>query len=261
MNFVKNQIANMFRLTKSDFVPPVIIKGIRFLKARIKKQEVIRDPFSQLPDLQNVKWILDIGANIGEVSKLALLSYPEAKVVGFEPVKETREQFKKNLASFKERYFLYSDALSDINGESEINITNAHGANSLSPQSPFHKYFNPGIHEIATQKVVLRKLDDMVGELPSNFFDIVKMDVEGFELNILKGGESFFKNNVGIVMMEISLMRDTSLLEQSAGIIIQYMQSLGFYLYNIYDLHYVKDKNVPFKIVQFDCVFKKVVGN
>jgi hypothetical protein len=40
--------------------------------------------------------------------------------------------------------------------------------------------------------------------------DIVKVDVEGFEMKVLEGGKIFFKNCVRFVLIEIAFLRDES---------------------------------------------------
>jgi hypothetical protein len=124
-------------------------------------------------------------------------------------------------------------------------------------KAEFHKILNPTIREKSTETVILIRLDDLRDELPSRFFDIVKIDVEGFELNVLKGGLDFFKTSVDIIIIEVSMMRDSSVGEQSIFEIFSILKSCGFYLYNIFDLNHIESNEGPFKLVQMDCVFKK----
>jgi len=82
----------------------------------------------------------------------------------------------------------------------------------------------------------------------------MKIDVEGFELNVLKGGERFIKNSVGLIIIEICFMRDESLKEQAVFEIFDYLHKMGFCLINIFDLHYADNHDL--KIAQMDCVFQ-----
>jgi FkbM family methyltransferase len=253
----------MISFQLKEFVPPIVYRVRNFIIKKGPKylsdsNKTVMPPYDEIPPNTNVKWIMDIGANIGNLSESALVSYPNSKVVCFEPVKDTFEQLSSKLSKFGDRVYLNNFALADINGTSEINLTNFNGANSLAKQSEFHKEMNPGVREKSTETVTLKKLDDISRELPSQFFDIVKIDVEGFELNVLKGGIEFFKNSVDTVIIEVSLMRDTSLSGQAIFEIFKILNEAGFSLYNMFDLNYSGDKNAPFKLVQMDCVFKKV---
>src|SRR3989338_3722563 len=112
----------------ADFVPPIIARVIE--KATVK----VYYPYDKIPKSVNVRWVLDVGANEGHVSLAALKSYPDARVVCFEPVKSFFDRLPAALGKYKERVVLFNKALSDSNGEAEINITTAGGANSISPQ-------------------------------------------------------------------------------------------------------------------------------
>jgi FkbM family methyltransferase len=254
----------MISIQLNEFIPPILIRARNFfvkhipISKNLLSNKLILAPYNEIPINKDVKWVLDIGANIGNLSITALVSYPDCKVVCFEPVKETFSLLEKNLNKFKDRAFLYNIALASITGEAIINLTGFNGANSLAKQTIFHKEMNPTIREKSTEKVALKRLDDIADELPSKYFDVVKIDVEGSEVSVLEGGTEFFKNRVGTVIIEVSLMRDASLQEQSINKIFDFMKSSGFYLYTMFDLNFSNDTHVPFKLTQMDCVFTKV---
>jgi FkbM family methyltransferase len=254
----------MITFQAKELIPPIYFRIKNYLlkkgvlpKSKSNLEKNLLFPYGEIPFNNKIKWVLDVGANIGNLTENALISYPNANVVCFEPVKATYEILSKNLAKYGNRVYLNNLALADINGFSEIHLTNFHGANSLAKQTEFHKILNPTIREKSTETVILKRLDDLRDELPSRFFDIVKIDVEGFELNVLKGGLDFFKTSVDIIIIEVSMMRDSSVGEQSIFEIFSILKSCGFYLYNIFDLNHIESNEGPFKLVQMDCVFKK----
>jgi FkbM family methyltransferase len=248
----------MIKFKIVDFIPPILTKGLNYLFRKFFLRNNILHPFTEIkvPDSQEL-WIMDIGANIGDVARRALLSFPRSKVVCFEPVDSTREILKQNLNEFKERVSYYSFALSDSDTLGTINLTSFHGANSILPQSNSHKVNNPHVKEVSTQDIQLMKIDSILDILPSKYFDIVKIDVEGFELNVLNGGEFFFRNCVNCVMIEISFMRDEDLKSQSIFKIFNTLHTYGFYLYNMYDIHKFENYDPSIRLVQFDCIFQK----
>jgi len=197
---------------------------------------------------------MDVGANVGDVAEAGLKSYPESKIICFEPVKNTFSILSTRLSIYSERSHLYNIALSDAEEKCEINITSSHGANSISPQAKFHKDLNPHVKEIGKETIQLVRLDDFYKQLPSQKIDILKIDVEGHEMKVLHGGVNFIKNNVDVVLIEVSFMRDNSLSEQSIFKIFSFFEEIGFSLLNILDLHHVEDG--PMQIVQMDCVFR-----
>jgi FkbM family methyltransferase len=249
----------MSRIEFSDFLPPIIPRVLKhFSRKKLPKarndKPVRQHPFDAIPECIEATWILDIGANIGDVSIAALNSFPNSNVICFEPVKETFERLSARLNQYRSRVFLFNYALSDREGEAEINITTFHGANSLISQSKYHKVLNPGVREISKQKVLMARLDDFSSKFPSQKIDILKLDVEGYELNVLKGGYRFISENVDTIIVEIAPMRDTSWEEQALFEIFALLNRSGFRLINITDIHSVRGKNLC--LAQMDCVFR-----
>ena len=233
----------------NDFIPPIISKISRHLD---KKRRL--HPYNYLPENIQGRWILDVGANQGDYTIAALKSYPNSKVICFEPVKETFDSLKNNLSNYQDRFVLFNQALSHETGESEINITNFHGANSILPQSATHKTYNPHVREIKKETIQLVRLDDVSKKFPTQYIDVLKIDVEGYELNVLKGGTQFLKDHVDTIIIEISMMRDQSWQEQSVVDIFLLLKNLGFCLINVIDLAHADDSKSL--ILQMDCIFR-----
>jgi len=213
-------------------------------------------PFDAIPVKIQAKWIMDVGANVGDVTVAALESYPECNVICFEPVKETFNKLQQNVMRYGTRTHLYNFALANEDGGAEINLTTFHGANSIMPQAPFHKHFNPHVQESGKEIITLKRLDDIADKLPARHIDIMKIDVEGYEVEVIKGAEQFICNCVDTIIIEISLMRDPSWRQQAIVQIISLLDKFGFALINIFDLH-----NAPateeMMLVQMDCAFRK----
>jgi FkbM family methyltransferase len=236
--------------TLQEFVPPALEK----LLQRIPFGVYRRHPFSGIPASLDARVILDVGANVGQVAKAGLLTYPRSEVYCFEPVSATFQALSRRLSLFGNRAKLYPFALSDENAEALINLTSFHGANSLHPQAALHKRLNPTVREHGAERIQLRRLDDMAGQLPARC-DIMKIDVEGHELQVLAGGETFLRDRVDTVLIEISLVRDQSWERQSVFDVFATMNRLGFCLVNVMDLYRSHDPDVL--LVQMDCVFRK----
>lgn len=202
----------------------------------------------------DVGWVLDVGANVGDVAESALTSYPEAKVICFEPVSQTFQILRKRLEGYPDRVYFYQSALSDSNTTAEINITTFHGANSIEPQAKLHQSLNPHVRELRKEKIKLLRLDDVAAQFPIDKIDVLKIDVEGHEVLVLKGGRNFIANNVDVIIIEISLMRDASWESQALFEIFCILQEAGFRLINVMDVH--RSKANGSMLAQMDCVFR-----
>lgn len=239
-----------FRIPWHEFLPPAVWK----IADRIPWGRRTRHPFGELCLSRTVEHVVDVGANVGRVAEAALRSFPSATVFCFEPVTKTYQQLLTRLAPYGDRVRARQVALSDVNGESLIHLTSFHGANSLHPQSQAHKRNNPHVFETSREIIKLARLDDLAEELPSRI-DIMKIDVEGHELNVLRGGSAFLRERVDSLIIEVSLMRDPSWHDQAVFDIFAHMKSLDFCLVNIFDLHRSRRGNM--RLVQMDCVFQK----
>jgi FkbM family methyltransferase len=160
------------------------------------------------------------------------------------------------LDSFGERVQLHKIALSNVSGNGEINITTFHGANSIAPQASFHKECNPHVQELGKERIELVRLDDFCVHFPCERIDIMKLDVEGHELDVLKGGIQFISSHVEFIIIEVSLMRDQSWENQSIFEIFSILNGAGFRLLNLIDLHRTSDGSAL--LTQMDCVFRHV---
>lgn len=212
-------------------------------------------PFNALPSNLDPKWILDIGANRGSVALAALHSYPQVHVVCVEPVNSVFQELLTTLEPFKDRVTVANLAVSNCNARGEIFINTYSPASSLSPQAELHKISNPQVRETGERQVVaLHTLEALATVFPSKRFDIVKIDVEGHEINVLEGGPHFFRNCVEFVIIEISMHRDRTFQDQAVFRLFEIMRSYEFYLYNIYDVY--PDSKSDLMLAQFDCIFR-----
>jgi hypothetical protein len=85
--------------------------------------------------------------------------------------------------------------------------------------------------------------------------DIVKIDVEGTELEVIEGGTETFKNKVDNVFIELSFVRRNR--ESPYWVqICKLLYDLGFMLINVYDVaRYVADGRQY--VAQMDAIFTK----
>ena len=133
--------------------------------------------------------IFDIGANIGYYSLLEkqLLENSE-NILCIEPIEKNINLLKKNLKLNRSNAFVLHGGVSNINTVKEIYV--AHHSNLSS----FHKNFNKkSIYTENKIKVPTYSIQKLI----SDFFipDIIRMDVEGHEVEIFESLVSSIKEN------------------------------------------------------------------
>jgi FkbM family methyltransferase len=142
---------------------------------------------------QSNKVIMDVGANIGVFAIVAKSISPNAEVHGFEPVPATYKMFKKNIEVNSFDITSHELALSNTSGSAEIFMD---GENNLIPSMN-----KKGTG--TTIKVQMRTLDSLIQEKGIGKIDLLKIDVETFEPEVLKGMENIIKNNSPTLIIEI----------------------------------------------------------
>jgi FkbM family methyltransferase len=148
--------------------------------------------------------VLDIGANIGaHTLHLAQLVGPAGRVMAFEPTDFAFRKLGRNLelnpslAARVEAYHCF--------------LTASDGANmpeAIYSSWPLAK--QPGLHakhlgrEMLTEQAQSRSLDSMLNEHGDRKVQLVKLDVDGFECDVLAGATAMLREARPVFVMELA---------------------------------------------------------
>lgn len=155
--------------------------------------------FSRLLKPEHV--FLDIGANFGEFTILAAKYITRGRVFSFEPDPKTFCKLKRNCElNALTNVVLFDCALGD--DEKKTNLyspsSNLHSHEGLMSLLPISNE----TEEISSVRV--RCLDNIKEIAAHNRIDFVKIDVEGAELAVLKGGFDTFVKHTPMLIVEIN---------------------------------------------------------
>ncbi len=130
--------------------------------------------------LQDGMFVVDIGSNIGYYVLLeARLVGKRGRVVAIEPVPRNTNLLKKNIAL---------NALKNVRViEGAIGEQNGPGIIYLSERSNWHSMFPSHQTQLGTMEVEVYRLDSLVERLMLPRIDLIRMDLEGYEVFIIKG--------------------------------------------------------------------------
>ena len=137
---------------------------------------------------------VDVGAHKGEILDLFLQFAPQGKHSAFEPIPPLFNELTKNYGS---RVNVHPYALSNRSGNMLFNVVlDAPAYSGLQRRE--YASSNPTIETI---EVEVRPLDDV---LQSRSFPIqlIKIDVEGGELDVLKGAQHILSNDKPLLIFE-----------------------------------------------------------
>lgn len=187
--------------------------------------------------------VLDVGANVGEFTKELLSHVPDCQVVMIEP----NPHCEKYLKTIGQRYDMV--ALSDHTGVAELYIENANlvGTGASLYRENTIWYNDDKCH---THTVPLKMLDGC-NYFDDGIIDLVKLDVQGSELDVIKGGRNTIKNTT-FVLAEVSLTQ----YNQGAPLmdsVVDEMVSMGFCIADVIEYH--QFNNIVF---QLDLLFKNL---
>ena len=149
--------------------------------------------------------VFDIGANIGSFSKEIITTFPKARIFAFEPHPNTFVQLKNNLTG--KNIELFEFGLS--NEEVELELYDYNKSEGSAHASVYSEVF-ASIHKKNKPIAVKQKfttLDKFCTEHNVTSIQLLKIDVEGHELEVLKGAHNLLsKKAIDIIHFEFNEM-------------------------------------------------------
>jgi len=168
-----------------------------------------------------INGVIHVGAHLGQEVTL-YNEYGINKIYLFEPQKKIFEKLNKNMKKHK-HVCCYNFALGSENKLSTLNLSNSNFGLSSSILSPqLHLKVQPKIEFTETENIIIKRFDNL-DILPLNFLTI---DVQGFELEVLKGFGDLI-TDVEFIFTEIntkSLYKDNALVKD----IDRYLSQFNF---------------------------------
>ena len=132
--------------------------------------------------------VVDIGANRGQFALVARRCLPQARVISFEPLPAAAAKFRAVFAD-DDRVTLHEVAIGPVRGNATIHISRRDDSSSLLPITATQASLFPGTEEAATAVVRVAPLREFVSAADIQTPALLKLDVQGFELEALRGCE------------------------------------------------------------------------
>ena len=227
MTYYKNPITR-FLLRKNIF------RRIRF---RLNKYQrlITKDAFSDIKFLEqnrSVKTIFDVGANIGFVTYQFQKRFPNSDIYAFEP---NPYVFKKLQASYLQdkKIHPFQMGIGDVLGDLEFNINENTGTSSFLEPGDYHRT-HQAKHLKEQRQVSTITIDEFCEEKGIKHIDILKLDIEGYEMRALQGADELLSNQaIDIIYTEVNVIpsyEKQPLFHQ----LTNYLQEKQYFIYNIY---------------------------
>lgn len=203
-----NRNGIQYELDLSDYMEWLVFWGI---------QVEPRNTLHQLVKSGSI--VIDVGANIGEVTmNLAQLVGPSGFVHSFEPDIDTFGKLSRNLSLNK----FTNIRISPLGlGDRDEQLVLEAQVSSNRGGSRIHRHHSQG------QRIQVTTLDSYVAAQTVGPVSLIKIDVEGFELHVLRGAEQTLRQCKPVLFIELD---DDNLRDQgdSASELVQFLEGQGY---------------------------------
>jgi FkbM family methyltransferase len=168
--------------------------------------------------------VIDVGANVGEWTRLCRRVFPDVRVLAVEP-QSACEPALRALATELDRVTVVQALV----GAGKASAVPFHIHNTFNAVSSVLR--EPAGPPVSTVLLDMTTLDAIVEETGFGAADFLKLDVQGYELEVLKGGPHALAA-AEVVLMEINLLpiyEGAPLLHEA----VAFMHHAGFQAYDI----------------------------
>lgn len=188
-----------------------------------------------LRSLGEVWTVIDIGANHGQFALAARHSLPQARIVSFEPLPRPAGTFRRVFAGDPQAT-LFEAAIGPEAGEATIHVSRRDDSSSLLPIAAMQDRLFPGTAEAGTQQVQVGRLAEFLSQADITPPALLKLDVQGFELQALAGCEDLLPRFAWVYV-------ECSFVELYAGQpladeVIDWLRGRGFRMAGVYHTSY-----------------------
>lgn len=194
--------------------------------------------------------VVDIGANRGQFALVSQECCPSAKIFSFEPLDEPATKFDR-LFKDSQRIKLFRVAIGPQAGNTPMYLSRSDDSSSLLPITDLQNEIFPGTGLKEMRSVAVARLDELIHEDDLHSPALLKIDVQGFELEVLHGSESLL-GDMQYIYVECSFM-ELYEGQASADDVVKFLHGRNFALKGVHNLVYDKAG----RAVQGDFLFEK----
>ncbi|MEP2987437.1 MAG: FkbM family methyltransferase [Parasphingorhabdus sp.] len=195
--------------------------------------------------------VLDIGANIGRFAITINSLFPKAQIIAFEPLPSCFKKAEKIISNYSGSQAL-NIGLGSKNETLEIFENDFSPSSSFLPMADMHIDAFPFTDKQTSTSVEVKALDTVAEELALGDRILVKIDVQGYERDVIAGGKRTL-SQAKAILIELSyheLYQGQALFDE----IFDEMKAMGFrFAGTLAQMPHPKDG----RLLDADCLFIK----
>ncbi len=179
--------------------------------------------------------VVDIGANCGQFALISRKCFEDARIDSFEPLAEPADRFEKVFAGDANTH-LHRCAIGAEKATMTIHVSERDDSSSLLPIGKNQSELFPHTGEREVRETLVLPLDEAMDAAEISSPALLKIDVQGFELEVLKGCCSMLDRFCWIYVecSFIELYEGQALADE----VIEYLAQHGFRLAGVYHMSY-----------------------
>ncbi len=226
-----------------------LIKAVcRVFGLDIRRVNPVDDNYAWLTK-HNIACVLDIGANVGQFAQMIHKVLPAAAILSFEPIEKCYLSLMTNMRKVP-TFRAFNYALGETDSEMEMHVNDYTASSSLLPMADLHVHAYPYTAKTHLERIRIRRLDTIAGDLNLDGNLLIKIDVQGYEDKVIRGGHTvILQSKVLIVETTFERLYDDQPLFKN---IFELLSNMGFrYMGNLSQMRSPLDGG----ILQADAIF------
>ena len=179
--------------------------------------------------------LFDVGANVGQTTTGLIQYFPKSQIYCFEPVSTSFNTLCAKFSSYSNIHCIQK-GIGSVSGFANIILHDNSELNTIVTDRPRED------RKIGEEKIVLETIDEFSIAENIAYIDVLKMDVQGWEMEVLLGAENLLRDKrIHFIYTEVGFRRGDSDMQHFSEI-NDYLEKQGFYLCGFYDQFRYGDK-------------------
>lgn len=187
----------------------------------------------------NLHTVFDVGANEGQTVYWIKHHQPDAHIYSFEPVASTFQKLKKGVSSYPNCTVEHlalggAEEQKTIKLFSDFSVLNSLNENAMN-----------NAEDAIEEKISITTLDNYCISKNIQKIDLLKIDTEGYELNVLMGAQKYLtEKRISFVYCEVGF-NESNKRNTYFQSLCSFLEERGYYFYALYqiDSHGWKEGN------------------
>jgi FkbM family methyltransferase len=176
---------------------------ISFAGSADTERNILRSQFES----REFNFVLDVGANSGQYALLVRSCGHRGPIISFEPLSDAHEKLAARAAADPHWTVAERAALGSRPARALINVAANSVSSSLLDMNRRHLDAAPHSAYGAAEEVDVIALDDCIDRyVPGNAGGLLKIDTQGYELEVLRGAHRTLSGRIDVVQTELSLV-------------------------------------------------------